>query len=305
MKNIVFFIENEWVFGRIHQDLSKQLFKRGFNCHILPWNRSYSLQEFKEIERKTDKFVTIPEELCLSLKSYGVIPREKCIIVAHSKKDITNLIDLCGVEEFENVYKFSCISDHLVRISRNLGVKREPSVTYIGVDYNAFCSKPSKKLARVGFGGSFSDSENSFHERNAKIKRGWLAKKATEFAGMEFKIACRYHNSHVTMPGFYKYTDALICASTEEGAGMPALEAAVAGNLVITTDVGYVQDRSKGSPIHIVSMDEENFLKETTELLLDYKNDDAKYKRRCEEIQEHAKQYDWSNCIESWVDLLT
>lgn len=305
MKNIVFFIEPEWVFGRIHYDLSKHLFKYGFNCHVLPWSKSYSIEEMKELESKTDKFVTIPEGWGHGLKTYGVIPIEKCVIVAHLARDISNLIDSHGVDEFERVHRFGCVSEHLIRSSKELGVERIPSLVYLGIDYDLFSCKPKDRLLRVGFGGSYSDSESECHQRNAIFKRGWLARQAAEAAGLEFKIACRYHNSFVTMPGFYSNTDALICASTQEGAGMPALEAAVAGNLVITTDVGYVQDRSKGSPIHIVSMDEENFLKETTELLLDYKNDDAKYKRRCEEIQEHAKQYDWSNCIESWVDLLT
>jgi hypothetical protein len=305
MKNIVFYIESEWVFGRIHYDLSKHLFKHGFNCHVLPWNKAYSVEEMRELEGKTDLFVTIPEGWGRGLKTYGVVPSEKCVIVAHLARDISNLINSHGVDEFEKFHKFGCVSEHLVRSSKELGVKRVPSLAYLGIDYDLFSRKPKEQLRSVGFGGSYSDSEAECHQRNAIIKRGWLARQAAESAGLEFKIACRYHNSFVTMPGFYSNTDALICASTQEGAGMPALEAAVAGNLVITTDVGYVQDRSKDSPIHIVSMGEDAFLKETTELLLEYKHDDAKYKRRCEEIQEHARRYDWSNCIGGWIELLT
>lgn len=305
MKNIVFFIEPEWVFGRIHYDLSKFLFQHGFNCHLLPWNRSYSIEEMRELEQKTDKFVTLPEGWGVGLKTYGVIPEEKCIVVAWLAKDILNLVNTHGVEEFEKLHKFACVSEHLVRSSKELGVKRIPSLAYAGIDFNLFSHRPKDKLLSVGFGGSFSESENSVHERNSRIKRGWLAKRATEAAGLDFKIACKYHNSFVTMPGFYSHTGALICSSTEEGAGMPALEAAAAGNLVITTEVGYAQDRTKNSPIHIVSMDDERFLKETTEILLDYKNDDVKYKRKCEEIYEDAKKYDWSNCISDWVELLS
>lgn len=323
MKNVIFFTEPDWVFGRIHYELIKNLFLRGINCHLLPWNRVYSVAQMREIERKTDLFVTTPGDWGAGLKAYGVIDPDKCAIIAHSKTDIANLIASHGIEEFEKVKKYACVSEHLSRSSLEMGIKRIPSLTYIGIDYNSFYHKTKNSMSTAGYGSGYSETENGpipqlleldntsgfpqagINDLNAKLKRGWLAKKAADSAGIDFKIAQKYHRSFVTMPGFYRSIDVLINPSLEEGAGMPVLEAAAAGKLVITTASGYVKDRLKDAPIHIVPTDEENFLRETTKILLDYKNDNAKYKKRCEEIQEHAKRYDWSNCIEGWVEFLT
>lgn len=321
MKNVIFFTDTDWVFGRIHYDLIKKLFLRGFNCHLLPWNRVYSVDQMREFERKIDLFVTTSAGWA-SLKNYGVIPRDKCVIIAHSKIDIINLIDSHGIEEFEKVRKYACVSEHLTRLSTEMGIKRIPSLAYIGIDYNSFYYKTKDSMTTVGYGSVYSETENgpvpqllelestegfkqTDTDLNARSKRGWLAKRAAVSAGLDFKIAQKYHRSFVTMPGFYRSIDVLINPSLEEGGGMPVLEAAAAGKLVITTASGYVKDRLKDAPIHIVSTDEENFLKETTKILLCYKNDNVKYKRKCEEIQEYAKLYDWRNCIDQWVELLS
>jgi glycosyltransferase involved in cell wall biosynthesis len=149
----------------------------------------------------------------------------------------------------------------------------------------------------VGFAGA---TDNVHRE----IKRWWLAEQVAQAAGLEFKLAQGYHNSYATMPGYYKTIDALIVSSTEEGAGLPALEASAAGRLVISTPVGIWKSQA-GTSGHTVPIDETEFVKQTVELLNFYKDNPQAYVEKCLSAQQHARQYDWSTVIHHWVALLS
>jgi glycosyltransferase involved in cell wall biosynthesis len=127
-----------------------------------------------------------------------------------------------------------------------------------------------------------------------------LVEQAVRNAGLELKLAHGYHNSYVTMAGYYPTVDALIVASTEEGAGLPALEASAAGRLVISTPVGLWQSRSSDSG-HTVPIDERRFVEETTTLLEFYRDNADAYREKCLHTQQHARTYDWSQVIHSWI----
>ena len=105
------------------------------------------------------------------------------------------------------------------------------------------------------------------------------------------------------MSGFYPSVDAVVIASTEEGAGLPALEASAAGKLVISTSVGLWITKS-GNSGHTVPMEEAEFMSETRKLLEFYKANPEAYREKCLSTQQHAKTYDWSNVIHHWIDLL-
>ena len=119
-------------------------------------------------------------------------------------------------------------------------------------------------------------------------------------AGLELKLAHGYHNSYVTMAGYYPTVDALIVASTEEGAGLPALEASAAGRLVISTPVGLWQSLSGGTG-HTVPIDDARFVEEVTALLEFYRDNADAYQAKCQEIQAHSACYDWSQVIDAWA----
>jgi glycosyltransferase involved in cell wall biosynthesis len=129
-------------------------------------------------------------------------------------------------------------------------------------------------------------------------------KKAAEKAGLEFVVAQHYHNSFVTMGGFYKAVDCVIMASTEEGAGLPVLEAGAAGKLVIGTPVGHWPQRVGDKGGIEVPIPEEEFVRSCVEILTYYKNHPAEYRNRCLQIQEHAKTYDWIHYLQPWITLL-
>jgi glycosyltransferase involved in cell wall biosynthesis len=311
MKRVVFYFEPNWAFGTVHYELIKYLWEYGFNCQLLPWNKGYTQQEMLELNDLTDLFVTTPHGWRFLGYNYGTVAPERCAIVSHAKLDMTELIHHHGYDDFDKFYKYGAVSQWLVDLGKELGIKREAELTPVAVNYNTFYNPPSDNLKVVGYTGSFhrkeefgSDMVQSTLAQPKYHKRGWLVEEAVKRAGLEFRAAQPYHNSFVTMPGFYKNVDAVVAASTEEGAGLPVMEGGAAGKLVISTAVGHWNQRIGEKGGHAVPVEEEAFLEKTVELLSFYKANPNKYRARCMEIQHHARSYDWDNVIDKWVNFL-
>jgi len=286
MKKIVFFTETEWAFGTIHYELTKNLFVQGINANVLPWNKAYSRQEISELCAVIDYFVSTPYGVAILIDSYGVKP-EQCIVVAHAVLDIECLKTFLP-ENVLRLYAYSAVSNWLIEQSQLHGIDRVPSYTPIGINYSAFATKPSKELRIVGYAGAINPDNIHRH-----IKRPWLVEKAAQQSSLAFQAAHGYHNSFVTMPGFYNAVDAVVVASTEEGAGLPALEASAAGKLVISTPVGLWLAKA-GSSGHTVPIEENAFLKSTISHLEYYRDNSTAYHLKCLDTQEHARRYDWA-----------
>lgn len=296
MKRIVFYTEPEWAFGTIHYELTKYLFQHDINSTVVPWNVAYTNQEITELSDAIDYFVSTPFGVAILIDRYNIKP-EQCIAVAHAVLDLQCLKTFLP-SNVTRLHNYSAVSEWLVEQSILLDIERVPLLTPIGINYNAFCTTPSKELQIVGYAGAINSDNIHRH-----IKRHWLVTEATQLAQLKFKAAHGYHNSFTTMPGFYTAVDAVLVSSTEEGAGLPALEASAAGKLVISTPVGLWLSKSNGSG-HTVPIEEREFVNQTTLLLNYYKNNSSAYRQKCLETQEHAKLYDWSNVISTWVDLI-
>jgi glycosyltransferase involved in cell wall biosynthesis len=296
MKKLVFFTESEWAFGTIHYELTKYLFGHGVNAAVMPWNKGYSQLEVKELSTAIDYFVSTPYGVAILIDSYGIQP-EQCIAVAHAVLDIECLKTFLP-DNVQRLHAYSAVSNWLVEQSLAHGIERKPLYTPIGINYAAFATPPSKELRIVGYAGAINPDNIHRH-----IKRPWLVEQAAKNAGLQFQAAHGYHNSFVTMPGFYNAVDVVVVASTEEGAGLPALEASAAGKLVISTPVGLWLAKA-GSSGHTVPIDEKEFLKSTISHLEYYRDNTTAYRLKCLDTQEHAKRYDWANVIHHWVELL-
>jgi glycosyltransferase involved in cell wall biosynthesis len=312
MKRVVFYFEPNWAFGTVHYELCKYLWNYGFDCHLLPWNKSYTKEEMYELNETTDIFVTTPHGWRFLGYNYCTVAPEQCVIISHAKLDMTELIHYHGFEDFNKFKKYACVSQWLVDLSKELGIQRPAELTPVGINCNTFHSTPNDSLKVVGYTGSFhpkeefsADMVSSELAQPKYHKRGWLVKEAVDRAGLEFKIAQQYHNSYITMPGFYKKIDCVVAASTEEGAGLPVLEGGAAGKLVISTAVGHWNTRVTDAGGHAVPIDENQFLEQTVELLSYYKSNPEKYRQKCQEIQAHAQSYDWRHVIHKWVDILS
>lgn len=272
------------------------MFEYGINATVLPWDKNYNKQELAELSDNIDYFVANPYGVALLIDRYGIKP-EKCIVVAHAVRDLNDLKTFSS-DNRERLHGYGVVSSWLLNQSRELSIERIPTVVPIGINYDSFYSEPNKELQTIGYAGSVNP--NAIHNH---IKRYWLIEQLSEKTNLNLKPAATYHNSYVTMRGFYKSVDAVIIASTEEGAGLPALEASAAGKLVISTPVGLWLTES-GDSGHTVPIEESEFLEETESLLNFYKDNPDSYREKCLETQEHAKRYDWSNVIKYWVNLL-
>jgi len=294
-KNIMIFTEPEWAFGAIHYELVKYLHAAGVNATVVPWNKPYTVQEIQELGQHVDYFMSTPHGLGYLLDTYG-IPPEKCIATVHAILDLTHLQDF-PVERLQRLHRYSVVSEWLIEQSARMGIQRVPDLTPIGINYNSFVHEPSRELRTIGFAGAF------LARAHCSIKRGWLVEELCRQTGLEFKVAQAYNNSFTTMSGFYPTVDAVVIASTEEGAGLPALEASAAGKLVISTPVGLWITKS-GNSGHTVPMEEAEFMAETRKLLEFYKANPEAYREKCLSTQQHAQNYDWSRVIHYWIDLL-
>lgn len=309
MKNVVFLSDNEWAFGSIHYGLFKYLWDYGYNCNLLPWDKQYTADEIKELDAHIDFWVSTPHGY-MTLKSAYNIPPERCIVIAHSVFDLTDYINMFGIADFNLFRKYGVISNYLKDISKGLNIPAEPIVYPIGINYNSFYSEPSKELKIVGYASAYYE-RNQFTQEiidqnlvpNLKWKkRGYLVKEAAEKVGLEFRVANHYHNSFVTMPGFYKFVDAVVISSMQEGGGLPSIEAGAAGKLVISTPVGYWKERAGIFGGIQVPIEEKEFMEFTVNALRYYKDRPEKYREKCYAIRDHAKSYDWKNYVEQWVN---
>ena len=298
MKKIVFYMEPTWAFGTIHYELCKYLWGYGFDCQLLPWNQSYSLDEMQELIDTTDLFVTTPHGWRLLGYSYKIFDPGQCVVISHSKLDMDELIEMHGSEDFYKFHKYGAVSEWLSEVSTQLGITRPAIVTPLGINTSSFYSKPNDSLRTVG---CMNLGQVGVHQ---KIKRPWLLEVTTQRAGLNIRAAASYHHSFITMPGFYKSVDAILIASTEEGAGLPLLEAGAAGKLVISTPVGHYH-RVGNNGAHFVPIVEHEFIEQTVELLSYYKSNPEQYRQRCLDIQHHAQSYDWKYVIDKWVEILS
>jgi glycosyltransferase involved in cell wall biosynthesis len=300
MKKVLFFTQNRWAFGTIHQGLIKELYKHGVYSSLLDYTVSYSKQEFDFFIDIYDYFVTNPETIP-ALMSYGV-PLQKIIAVAHAEWDIYSAAKDFVHHNTNNydIHAYGCISDKLVNMFNDLHPHSKIKAKRVanGIHFDLFYANPPNSLETVGFGGKMVGC-NFF---GVDIKRGDLVEKVTNLAGLQFLPNATYH--YMAMPAYYKTIDAIIMASTEEAAGMPMLEAAAAGRLCIGTPVGYFNHNSDSGGGIKVRIDGDDFINDTVKILEHYKANPEKYKQKCLDIQEYARyNYDWKYVIDGWIEL--
>jgi glycosyltransferase involved in cell wall biosynthesis len=300
MKKILFYIQNGWAFGSLHHSLIKELYKHGIYGDLLDWNVSYTLEEFELLIDGYDLFVTLPEAVMVLHQSYKV-PLNKIVVVVHEQWDLYLTKRDIGNDFYKDVYGYSVISDILVGVSKNIGIDRKPDITPCGISFEKFYNPiQTSVLKNIGYAGA-KVSLNFF---GVDRKRGYLVENIVNGIDGLNLVSHGFYN-FMCMSSYYKKLDCVIVSSSEEAGGLPAMEAAAAGKLVISTPLGYFEEHGpKGGGV-VVPVDETEFVNSTREALIFYKNNPTEYWYKCKQIQEYAREhYDWSKNIEPWLNLL-
>lgn len=298
MRKILFWFEDDWAFGTIHHALCKELYKYGIYANLLNWSRQLTAEEIKLLVDVYDLFVTKPDTAMI-LHLYG-IPLEKIAAVSHAQWDYLVRQKEDGIEYYSRLYKFGAVSNILKQKAAEFGIKIIPEVLTMGIHFDLFYSKPTEKLISVGYAGAKQVS-NFFGQ---EIKRGKLVEQIINNNSF-LKLIQHKHYIWMAMPAYYNLIDSIVVSSTEEGAGLPSLEAAAAGRLVFSTPVGYFEEHGpKGGGV-VLPIEQPAFEESLINSLIYYYNDSEAYRKKCLDIQEYAREnYDWSKHIESWVSFL-
>jgi hypothetical protein len=300
MKRVLFFTQDRWAFATIHHALEKELYKYGIYSNLMNWRLELTQEEWLLLNDSYDLFVTNPEAV-LSLAQAG-IPLNKIATVAHGQWDMllaqkeSNNLDF-----YHHLYKFGVVSQVLKNKAAEFNISsRVPDVVPFGIHFDVFYRKTSKSLQKVGYGGA-RETINFFGQ---EIKRGHLVKNVLS----QTPLTLVEHNFYnwMCMPSYYEKLDALVVSSIEESAGLPSMEAAAAGRLVLSTPVGYFEEHGpKGGGV-VLPMEQEVYCNTLYATLAHYYNYPEEYKKKCKQIQDYAREnYDWSKYIEGWVNFLS
>jgi glycosyltransferase involved in cell wall biosynthesis len=300
MKNVLFFFENQWAFGAIHKALCKELFKYNIYANILDWRKQYTLEEIDFLNKRYDYFVTLPNAAEILLYTYKIDPK-KIIIIAHEQTDILFTLNKFDAQYFDQFYKYCVISEILKIKSKEFGIEREPIIVKTGVHFDHFYFPINNNLRLVGYGGA--KLADNFY--GVDRKRGYLVEKCVNAIQGISLYEHKFYN-HLCMPAYYHQIDCLIMSSLEDAGGLPTLEAAAAGKLVIGTPVGYFEEHGQKGGGILVPLEENAFIEHTKKHLEYYRDNSKAYKEKCQQIQQYAKDhYDWSLRIYDWVNILS
>lgn len=299
MKKVLFYTQNRWAFGSIHNGLCKELYKHNIYANLLDEDGNYTIEEYKLLNEQYDLFVTNPDKV-INLHTKGNIPLNKIVAVAHGQWDILLAKHQAGFDFYPDIHSFGVISNILKNKCNEWGISREPKVVETGIHFDLFYAPPSERLRVIGYAGT----KQTFNFFGQEIKRGHLVEKACEGIEHICLQSSEFYN-YLCMPSYYKTVDAVVMSSIEEAGGLPMLEAAAAGRLCIGTPVGFFEENaSKGGGI-LVSIDETEFINKIRETILYYKDNPNEYINKCSEIQTYAREhYDWSKKIGPWLELL-
>jgi len=228
-----------------------------------------------------------------SLINYGISPG-KIVTIAHAEKDIAGGIASMGAEAFNSLKGYGVVHKDLAVASAARGIARVPTVVRVGIDFDHYYAPVGESLKIVGYAGE--QEHKTVH--NIDCKRTHLIRPVMDGIALEFRPH-EYYN-HICMAGYYPTIDAIVVPSSSETAGLPSMEAAASGRLVVSTEVGYFN----GEAGILCRTDEAGFI-EDARTALTVCQDPRTYKEHCEKAQQYAKDhFDWNYSLDRWLNLL-
>jgi len=290
--SVLFYTQNQWAFGQIHHALIKRLWEHGIYAHLLDFYSEYSPQEYELLNDSFETFVTTPEAVA-RLVHFGIAP-EKIVAIAHAERDVVGGASSSPASIFYRLKGFGVINPLLSAIWKSVGIFREPTVVRNGVDFDHFYAPISRELRTVGYAGATHHPMSNGRD----CKRSYLIERVRQGSEVEFKLFPRVN--HLCMAGYYQAISSVLITSDYEACGLPILEAASAGRLVISANVGYF-DGAHGA---LCRRADDEFVLDAQNALAKYK-DPILYREACEKAQQYAREhYDWKHVLQDWLELL-
>ena len=242
-----------------------------------------------------DRTLTLPHAGSTFLVTQHGVPRDKIILVAHAECDIQQLLRREQGDTWGRYAGYAVVSDTLACSSLSLGITRVPGVLKQGIPCGVYDMPLPDGLRTVGYAALMERT----NEHGIEIKRGSLARKASERAGLDFKVATGLAREQ--MPDFYRSVDAVILSSLQEGGAMPPYEAAAAGRLVIGTPVGdFPRLCLEGMGI-LGPLNDQVFEDFAVATLRRYVADETLFRMKCASIKTAARDNrDWKAVMPEW-----
>lgn len=296
---VVIFGYTKWSHGRVYYDLCNHLYRQGYIVDILDWQVGHA-DYISKLSSYYDLFMCACDGIRMLTDTYKV-PYDRTIAISHHEFDLRMLIEQKGTEIFNWFVNFGVVGESLYAASLAMGVPKVPMIASLGINYSEFHGDVSDKLQTVGYAGSMR--VKTF---GVEWKRGELAEAAAREAGLAFKVAGSTANqiSFHDMPDFYRSVDAVLMSSISEGAGLPVMEAAAAGKLVIGTPVGHFPRKAYEGGGIIAPIEADRFKAFAATTLRYYRDNRAAYVDKCRSIQAAARQFDWQHSLADWVELI-
>lgn len=299
MKKILFFIENNWSFGRIHNDLIKVLYPN-IHCDIIDWRISYTLQDMNKFLNLYDYIISTPHGAMVLNSSYRV-PLDRIGAVAHSNSDLQHILYTHNLGEsyFNKLKSYAVISPLIRTLSISHGIKRFPQIVNVGCFNSLHAKNQSKQLTKIGYVGKI---HRAFQEEKVDIKRGHLVAQIANEVGLPL---VHYQDLHfLCSRNMYCDFDLMMFSSLTEGLPTTILESFSCGIPVIGTNTGIFPELSKSGGGIILPFEEDEYIKQGIAALNDLKNNPLKYQHMVNCALEESENHDWSIAKLSWIKFI-
>lgn len=292
MKRVLFFIENNWVFGKIFNELVKHLYPE-YDCDIFDWGKVQERENTDRMQQKYDLFFSTPVGCFFLHDTYG-IPLERCYGHAHSDFDIVDALRRFPRNYFDQLRGYAGVSDPLRYVSFSHGIQRIPTVLPVGVTCANYQRQPPTQIAKLGYFGRMARKDGAFD-----IKRGYLAQAVAERAGLIFWN--REHVPFFAADRLYHEVDLVVFCSLVEGNPYVAMEACAAGVPTLGTRVGIFPDIAAMGAGIALPMEENAFIDSAVNIIRSLQNEPDLYARMCQAALEVGKTFDWSIVKRTWI----
>ena len=278
-----------WSIHSVYDGLSKELHKHQIDTSIISIDNHKTPFEWRQLTRHYDYFIATSGTSFIEKYNKAGISDKQLILVAHAPWEITNMVEKYGPTAFDNYAGVFCVSNRIKKLADSLGVTRDIQVVQNGVIFERFYCEPSKKLTHVGYGYPVSNPHN------------WKRSHVTKM--LNFKVETP--NGFIPfalMREFYNKIDvSLLFSTTIEACGLINLEAAAAGRMIMSTNVGILEDYPDAPAIRL-PMNISDMIADIYESIEFYKNNDEKFHRKCIQTQEFAREYySWDHAVKSWL----